>query len=184
MGELLLQFGADINGTDKNGETALCRAVVRNHSHLVTLLLKRGACRFIKGFRGDAIDVAKVFAKKRSNETILALLETYTEVEAEEEEKTLRELMLRLVIDEQDNRGETPLMAAVRKNDVNAVEVLLNSDAKLEISNNKGKSALDIAQTKKNVRPEIVKMLQDQKKKNLSSHIQIKDLQYQWHLKK
>ena len=55
-------------------------------------------------------------------------------------------------------------MAAVRKNDIGAVEVLLNSDAQLGILNNKGKSALDIAQNKKNGQAEIVKMLRDKMK--------------------
>ena len=87
---------------DRNGETALCRAVVRNQIHLVKLLLDRGACRFIKGFRGDALDIAK----DRSNAKIIALLKNYTEIQAEEEEKSQRSLIFRLFINEQNKRGE------------------------------------------------------------------------------
>jgi len=175
--EMLLMFGADINRTDAKGETALCRAVVTNQSSMVELLLKRGAYRFIVGNRGiNAIDIAK---DRKNNEKIIALLENYTDKEAEEERKNIklmkiytekqaeedekmqRSLISRQFINEQDKRGETALMAAVRKNDIGAVEVLLNFDADLGILNNKGKSALDIAENKKNAQLQIVKMLRD-----------------------
>jgi ankyrin repeat protein len=41
--QLLLKFGADINGVDKNGETAMHGAAYRNHPKVVKLLADKGA---------------------------------------------------------------------------------------------------------------------------------------------
>src|SRR5207245_360543 len=40
---LLLKLGADINGVDKNGETAMHGAAYRNHPKVVQLLADKGA---------------------------------------------------------------------------------------------------------------------------------------------
>lgn len=59
MAELLIEWGADLNAQDKDGNTPLHEALIREHRELLEVLIKQGANLNVLNNRGDTpLDLA------------------------------------------------------------------------------------------------------------------------------
>lgn len=143
--ELLLAHGADVNARNNKGETALMQAVCA--PDIVKALLSAGANINTKSKNGDTALIYAV-EKNCGLEAIKVLLLSGVEV------------------NEKDNVGDTALIIATRnfevkivadgprifmtnhwgEKEVEIVELLLSAGANPNIKNNKGETALKIAQ--------------------------------------
>jgi ankyrin repeat protein len=120
----LLAHGADVNGEDQHGRTALLFAALGDHEDAARLLLDNGADPNI----GTPLMVAAI---KRDTDLVRALVEAGADVDA----RAPRD-------------GYTALMYSARLGDVETVNLLLASGADLNAKNKHGESALRVATDK------------------------------------
>jgi uncharacterized protein len=122
----LLAKGANVDGKDQTGKTALLWvAPARDNPEMVKLLLGKGADVNAKDNDGET---SLMIAASQSNPGILtALLEAGAEVNA------------------QDNAGGTALMAAAFRANLDEIKILLAKDADLKLKDKKGRTAFDVA---------------------------------------
>jgi ankyrin repeat protein len=129
IAKLLIAKGADAKALTPNGETVLHAASMIESSALMTALIEAGA---------------EINAANRDGETPLhwaALTGTFLAV------KALADAGADL--DAQDTRtGNTPLHAAVSHDDIALIHYLLSKNARTDIRNNAGVTALEFAKSR------------------------------------
>ncbi len=129
--ELLIEKGADPKTVDTTEKAAIIYAAGRGFPDIVKLLLDHG------------VDIN---ARYGNDLTVLMWAAGYSdEAGTEDMEKVLALLLDRGArIDDQDNRGRTPLMIAAELNHTVAVELLLARGADKTLRDKQGKSAADL----------------------------------------
>jgi len=126
--------GADINGADETGWTALMLASENCQEQAVRQLLDWGAGVNLKDRNGDTALIGACAAFCISPQ-------------AREAQARLIQLLLQhgAIADAQDAAGETALMAVTTYGNLGALRALLESGARPEITDKAGRSALDYA---------------------------------------
>ena len=136
----LIQLGAPLNvQTKNNGNTALINAVCQNNDYFVSTLILSGADCNIKNNKGHT---AIYYAIQNQEMTSFKLLVSHGHN----------------INDEIDNNGRTALINAVRKSNLQMVQILLDVGANPRLIDKHGLSALDYAQQKK--QEKIIRLLQ------------------------
>ena len=127
--QLLLDYGASSETTDKEGRTALMTAAWRNHWHVLQLLISRGA------------DVNARDSKKRN---ILHNLAADKQCDWGD---AVVDLLLGTVcdVDARDELGRTPLHWACATGKLRLAERLLRTPADVNAGESRGKTALHVA---------------------------------------
>lgn len=129
----------DINDTDVDGNTPLHTAAHHGKLNIIKLLLQYGAdTKRRNKFEQTALHLA---CKSKNISIVKELLKSST-VD---------------IIDYQDSSGETALTYAVASGDLKLVETLLASEPNLQLKNQFGETALEMAQN--NILPSIVDAL-------------------------
>jgi ankyrin repeat protein len=129
--ELLIDKGADPKAADNTQKTAIIYAAGKGFPDIVRLLLDHG------------VDVN---ARYGNDLTVLMWAAGYSdEAGVNDMEKVITLLLDRGAhIDDQDNRGRTPLMIAAELNHAGAVDLLLARGADKGLRDKQGKSAADL----------------------------------------
>jgi uncharacterized protein len=129
--ELLIEKGADPKTLDKTEKTAIVYAAGRGFPDIVGFLLDHG------------VDVN---ARYGNELTVLMWAAGYSdEAGTQDMEKVIKLLLDRDArVDDQDNRGRTPLMIAAELNHTIAVDLLLAHGADKSLRDKQGKSAADL----------------------------------------
>jgi ankyrin repeat protein len=129
--ELLIEKGADPKIMDETEKTAIVYAAGRGFPDIVTLLLDHG------------VDIN---ARYGNELTVLMWAAGYSdEAGTQDMEKVIKLLLDRGArLDDQDNRGRTPLMIAAELNHTVAVDLLLARGADKSLRDKQGKSAADL----------------------------------------
>ncbi len=159
----LLNFGADVNSKDTDGQTPLIRAAMFGNEYAAKALLNHGAdinAADLDGWtalmeaadsgHADVVSLlvnsgAKLGAKGFDGKTALIIAASYPRLE-----------IVKVLIDHgaavnaADDRGTTPLMTAAYYDAVDVVNLLLKRGADANIRNSEGKTALDIAKAQGN----------------------------------
>lgn len=140
--DLLISLGANVNAVNtESGWTALHYTVSDGNLHSSEVLIQNGADVNSKSAETQQTPVYVAINRLKNPIKILALLiEKGADINA------------------QDRRGNTPLIDAIRTGNINVVKFLLFHKARLDIVNNQGKTALQIAQEKG--QQDIIKILQ------------------------
>ncbi len=173
----LLKKGADVEASNRYGNTALMVAVYNGHLEVVKYLaecgvdleVKDGDTALMKAAINGHLDVVKCLAecgadvhqKDRYEQTALVEAATHGHWEVV---KCLVELGADL--EAQDKNGRTALMKAARDGYLEVVEYLVQNGADLEAKDKYGRTALDTA--KYHGRDDCVKFLEEYQKKNLA----------------
>ncbi|KID60186.1 Ankyrin-2 [Metarhizium brunneum] len=134
---MMLDKGADIEGTSAAGLTALHIASLRGCHGVVALLLRRGA--YIESRDGAGQTALCLAAREGHGATVQVLLDHRAFLEAV------------------DHRGSTPLHAAVRGGWEEVIQLLLDSGVKVNAKDSSGRTALHLAA--ENGRDGVVRML-------------------------
>lgn len=148
IAELLLEKGADIEATDKNGYTPLSWAAQRGYEAIARLLLEKGAD--IEARIKDGLTPLSLAAVNGREPITRLLLENGADIEtkSKEEETPLsfaavhgRETITRLLLEKganieaKDKEGNTPLSLAAGNGYEAVVRVLINNRANIEAEN-------------------------------------------------
>jgi len=129
MAKLLIAKGADARALTPNGETVLHAASMIESSALMTALVEAGADVNARNLDGEApLHWAAMTG------TFLAV-------------KALADAGADLNVQDA-RRGNTPLHAAVRHDDIVLIHYLLSKNARTDIRNNAGVTALEFAKTR------------------------------------
>jgi ankyrin repeat protein len=134
--KLLLEHGANLEGTDNNGNTALTCAANAGRTNVVQYLLKQGANRNATNRNGWTALMQAVEAKQL--ESVRVLLEAGADVNRK-------------------GPGTTALMIAARESSVEVVRCLVDHGADVKAESDSGWTALRYAEVEK--RYEIVNVL-------------------------
>jgi ankyrin repeat protein len=118
--------GANINAADKAGMTALMRAAIKNDTCVMKLLLDNGADIMQKNIHG--LTVLDIAVERNSEKAVSFLLSNKKRAAA--------------LLNETDNHGDTALVRAILKRNLNMVSLLLGAGADTEIKNSNGRNAL------------------------------------------
>ncbi|EAY03346.1 ankyrin repeat protein, putative [Trichomonas vaginalis G3] len=123
--EYFLSHGANINGKNKFGETALFTAACENSKEIVKLLISHGA---------------NINEKDNNGQTAL-------HIAAENNNKEVTELLILhgANINEKNNNGKTTLHIATLCNSKETAELLISHGININEKNNNGKTTLHIA---------------------------------------
>jgi len=122
--ELLLRNKPKINNINKYGDNALHYAVGYNYTEIVKILLEAGAdVNIVDGDKDNLLHIA--VNHHASTETVNLLLKT------------------NIVVNYVDKRYRTPLCKAIRRNDIQIVELLLKAGADLYYKDNDGITSMD-----------------------------------------
>jgi len=155
----LVQEGANVEGVDETGRTALLISIVHGRVDVVKLLLEMGANLAARDKYGrTATSLVAVYGKCAAilkdldkmgasrdaadnyGKTALMLAAMYGHTE------TLQALLdLGVDLDTVDNVGITALMEATKGNHMEAMKILLQNGANTEMKNKNGKTAEDMA---------------------------------------
>jgi len=118
--------GADVNASDSAGVSVLMRAAMKDDPFVMKLLIDNGANITQKNIHGaTALDCA---VEKGRDKAVRFLLGNKKRAAA--------------LLNETDNSGNTALVRAVLKRNLNMVSLLLGAGADPNIKNNKGRNAL------------------------------------------
>ncbi|SMN12571.1 ankyrin repeat protein, putative [uncultured Candidatus Thioglobus sp.] len=120
----LLPSCSNLNKTDRDGRTAIMYACLLNRPKMVTALVERGADIHLRDTKGRT-------ALAYSCDIDISILSHLLELGAD--------------VDSMDNSDITILMTACEKGNFEAVKVLLDHDANINITDNCGHTALNIA---------------------------------------
>lgn len=127
--EMLLNFGADVNALDDEGETPLMRLDDDADAELVRLLIKHGAKINVVDNNGNT---ALISAAEYADAKILqVLMESGADVNA------------------QNKHGKTALMEAAYEDNFANVQTLVLGGANVNLKNNDGETALDLTSDEK-----------------------------------
>ena len=118
----LIRAGADVNAVDKDGKTALMRAVCKGHEEIVKLLLKAGTD--VRAADKDGSTALMGAARWGYEETVKLLLKAGADVHAA------------------DRDGSTALTLAAQWGHVEAVKLLLDAGADVCAADREGSTAL------------------------------------------
>ena len=167
--ELLLAKGANIDKKNKVGQTALMKAVISGNEEMVSLLLSKGADPSKKGnFGATALSLAIQRGNARMVSTLiqngadLSLLGEYVLMRvAGRGDVDVARVLFEAGMDPnaRDERGWIPLMYAVEKNHIEAVNFFLARGANVALTSSSGQSALGLAIRNKNM-PLVEKLLE------------------------
>ncbi|MDR2807028.1 MAG: ankyrin repeat domain-containing protein [Puniceicoccales bacterium] len=190
---LLKQPLIDINTQNDNGETPLCWAMAQNNLPIVELLLSNEQSkRYINIPDKDGCTPLHWAVFHNQSTVIRRLLEGHfkrlsrpmpidiniqdcngntplhwaTELEFSNNPENV-ELLLQhpmMKIDIQNNNGDTPLHSAIKSNNLNIVEILLASGARIDIRNLENQTASDLANNT-NTKSEITALVNTQIKR-------------------
>ena len=159
--ELLVSRGAELDARDKDGATALQKAVLSNHPRMVEYLLKMGANPEV----ADSSQNTCMHFCAFSDNTVIAelLLKAGARLESVDHENrsplhwavwkkqinfTRWIISAGSKIDCADQHGKTPLFYAVISQDLNLVICLTEFGANVEHRDVQGRTAIEIAQAK------------------------------------
>lgn len=159
---LLIRKGADVNSKDKYGETALIKAVLKNNSDLIYLLLNNNADPSIKRNDNETaltlttikkqFESSRIFeiwnkAKKNSfdlnDELISAAKNGYTVIL-----KILLDRGIKLDVKRlgfTSTIGEEALLIATKKGHTPIIEILIENDVYIDVKDSKGVTPLMVA---------------------------------------
>ncbi len=158
---ILIDYGADIEYKNKNGNNALMFAAWSNHDHIVKLLLKRGAnINAINNYQYSAL--LGLFSSIDSTNMLNIFKMGKADFTLKDPEGNYNVLMLAIFdnckksvefivshglvdIDEQDSKGFTALMYAAQSEHYNIVEMLIQHKANVNLKNKDGLTAKDLA---------------------------------------
>ena len=170
----LLDNKADPNLPNKNGDTPLTFALLKNNDAAANVLLdanadvnapgRDGQTPFYIAVNGEHKDlIKKILDRNPDVNAVTAKGETaIIAAAANGDLPTTQEITKRGAnVNQQSQSGGTPLMYAAGFGNLEVTRELLKAGAKPEIKNKKGRTALDIA--KINNHPEIVQALQEKK---------------------
>ena len=130
--ELLLQNGADYNHSDSSGYNPITMAIVCNNLEMVRILLSQGADLNQFGLHGLTPLIQAIFRAKlhpHGLEIVRFLIEHGADV-------NLRD---------RDNENETPILHAIRFNNLEIIKILYKNGAKLDVIMEDGFSHLTSA---------------------------------------
>lgn len=148
--KIAVKEGAEINGADADGKTALIKAVsmpifpmLRNHAEAIRWLLDAGADPNVKGVSGFSdlegiplhifvainTDSFQGAAQKLAEETLTRLLRAGAKVSG------------------MDSKGRTPLHIAAKFDNVRAAELLIRAGARVMARDEQGRTPLDYAES-------------------------------------
>ena len=165
MVSLLLERGADINLPGRSDGTALVAAAFNGSDAIVKVLLKAGADpalpdstgkpaivyaaargfqRIVEALLAKGIDINARYAHGL---TVLMWAAGHTNEVPEDEGVALVRMLIErgAHVEDQDDRGRTPLMIAAGLDHPGVVSELLKRGAKRDIKDNDGKTAADLA---------------------------------------
>ena len=163
MVKMLLDNGANINQVDPNGETPLFAAVDHSHYEITKLLLNKGAnINHVNSYGQTLTDIAISPYGLKTLKLLLEnngdinkpdrseLYDTFKRIITEEEIYLLSWMLknknkLELDVNADLESGFTPLMAAANVGSILATSLLLEEGADMDITNDRGDTALDIA---------------------------------------
>jgi ankyrin repeat protein len=166
----LLELGLNIHATAGDGSTPLHIAAMHGHAEVVSLLLSKGALKDAKD--NEEYAPLALAAWHGSAETARRLLQAGADMNAKNEfEQSVLHFaalgriqgMVQLLLDHRaqgdaiDCEGDTPLIAATKQGNLDAIEALIRAKVKLDVQNNDGCTALTIAIV--NDRDDVVKAL-------------------------
>jgi uncharacterized protein len=126
----LIQRGARVNASNTWGASALSAAADNGHTECARLLLSQGATVDQRMEKDDGRTPLYLAIQGRHIDCARLLLEKGADINAS------------------TPRGWTPLMAAAKRGDSVAVDLLISRGAQLDLENNEGDTALDIADDK------------------------------------
>jgi len=162
--QILLDAGADTDGSDEFGQMALQVASSRGHTDVVRTILAagagldtstaRGATPLLAAMTLDRLEVARCLIEKGADVNAVTDRGRTALHECRSAE------MARLLISHgsplgrRDVEGDTPLHCAIRHADPELIGALLDSGARVDIPNDAGKTAYQMAQEARDVEPE------------------------------
>jgi ankyrin repeat protein len=145
----LLSAGADVDGHDSTGATALMAAAVMGNDKIVEVLLERGA---------------KIEARDESGYTPLMFASNAKLAPTAGRLRAVKALLAKgAQVNAKDKSGSTPLMFAAQDGDDEVVKVLLAHGADPEVKGKHGLSAIGFAEQNKHF--ETLKILRDSLRK-------------------
>jgi len=160
--------GADVNGSNRQGETALVVACHYNsfftveNSAAVLYLLKKGADPTIQGSDGSRYPDLKTTAL---HDVMFGSSSTFKYQESDDRNKdagvrarAVIEALLKhgALVSARDYDGQTPLHVAAQWNNLVGAQILIDAGCKIMPHDNKGKTPLDYAES-----AEMIKLLKD-----------------------
>lgn len=154
---LLLKHDADINAKNKDGETALTYAMHKLHVNAVKLLLKNGADVNVQDEKGNSPLMSAIRNDKKTLVNLFMSKDADVNVKNLEEDTALMRAVRRdniecvseLIAKGADVNaamsGQTVLMQAADRGDMEIVKLLVENKADLFLKDNKGRTAYDFA---------------------------------------
>jgi ankyrin repeat protein len=140
----LIRYGVDADHRDKTGRTALHYAAEFGHPIAVLALLSRADSEIELPDGRTALMLA---VENRHRQAVKAFVVARLAGQGKEAEQDpqLAKKLTSIQFDHQNRLGQTPLMLAVIAHDKEMVDLILQAKPKLELKDNQGKTALDLA---------------------------------------
>lgn len=161
VAKILLDNGANIEGKDKNGNTALIMAACFPDMKILRELVLRGAS--VKAVNINGENAVMEAVKNSNKEALLFLIEQGADInkreatrrEVKSKNTEFEERLMQLIRDSDPYweletntycwRGDSPLMVAVRNKEKDIAEILISHGANKSLKNSEGKTARQIA---------------------------------------